>query len=103
DMVEFYGNNDYNRAKEIIDKYNIEYIYVGKTETMNSVIYNGSISPSDYNNLPLEDKMNYTFYKGNYVRRVNVDHDFMKSLGNVVYDGQTEDLGYSTYIVKVKE
>ncbi len=89
DVITLYTTEDVNEARRLIEEYDIDYIYVGLTETMN-----GKSVTDEYRD-------DTTFYKGSYYDRINTNHALIKSLGTVVYDGHTEASGYQTYIVKV--
>lgn len=70
DIEQIYTSTDEKKVKELIEKYKISYIYVGKLE---------------------QDKF------------MNINHDLLKSLGEVVYSNETDDKkNYDTYIVKIK-
>ena len=69
DIEDLYKSKDYDKAVNVIKKYNISYVYIGKQE--------------------------YTNYKG-------LDAEFLKELGNVVYESKGKDLSY-TYIIDVQD
>ena len=59
----------------LLEKYDVEYIYVGEVEYFK-----------------------YKDKEGNSL----LDYDYLRSLGEVVYEGEKESNFYQTFIVKVK-
>ena len=77
-MCGLYSTNDAELAKTICEKYDIDYIYVGFTETLIGTQFSESETDG------------YIYYRGTwYEPNVNLNHDVLKSLGEVVYDAGT--------------
>lgn len=89
DVVTIYTSNDRDEVMNLVEKYDIKYIYVGETETVNGMM-SGSA-----------EEENCSLVKTRWYKNINTNHELLKSLGEVVFDAETEDLGYSTYIVKI--
>ncbi|MBR6358897.1 MAG: hypothetical protein IKS11_04520, partial [Lachnospiraceae bacterium] len=81
----------------------IDYIYVGITETVNGYDQGNKDSGDDF-----------AYVKGVWARKTNLDHEFIQSLGTVVYNAGTREYqaycydtgewvtySYPNYIVKV--
>lgn len=87
DVITIYTSDDEQKVRELIEKYDIKYIFVAQTETVN-----GMDSGSEKTKT----------VKGRTCSVIDTNHELLKSLGEVVFDGHTEDsYGYPTYIVKV--
>ncbi len=76
-----YTSNDREKVMELVEKYDIDYIYVGLTETVNGCDQGSAESGPEFG-----------YVKGLWGRKTNLDHEFLKSLGTVVFD-----LGNCTY------
>ncbi|MBQ7637222.1 MAG: hypothetical protein IJS80_07915 [Lachnospiraceae bacterium] len=76
-MKRLYSTDSEAEAREIIEKYDIDYIYVGYTETL----VGNDVVDGDGN-----DVYN-RYYRGTWYKTVNVNNELLKSLGTVVYDG----------------
>ena len=88
DIVKIYTSVNVKEVQELIEKYNIDYIYVGEAEQVDG--YTGSTGTTAYN------------YHGSECKRINTNHALLKSLGEVtVISSATEGKAYETYIVKV--
>ncbi len=89
DVVTIYTSDDEAEVRRLIEKYDIKYIYVGHTETVNGT---ESGEPDE----------NHHYVKNRYATVIDTNHELLKSLGTVVFDADTKhDFGYETYIVKV--
>lgn len=74
DVHEIYTCNDPKRAKSLLKKYKVEYIYVGEVEA----------------------------YKyGEYASEDGLVYEYLRALGDVVYEDTSETGYYPTFIVKV--
>ncbi|MBO7335753.1 MAG: hypothetical protein J6U42_02320 [Lachnospiraceae bacterium] len=103
DVVTLYTSTDREEVERLIEKYDIDYIYVGITETVNGYDQGNKDSGDDF-----------AYVKGVWARKTNLDHEFLKSLGSVVYNAGTREYqaycydtgewvtySYPNYIVKV--
>ncbi len=86
DVLTIYTSSNVKEVMSLIEKYDIDYIYVGCAETFDG-----------YNTTDGE-----VFHGGNY-KKITTNHNLLKSLGEVVMiseaDGYTKN--YETYIVKI--
>ena len=87
DMLTLYSTSDPAVAKAIIDKYDIDYIYVGYTEALRCGP-NDKISSS-------QDEQYTMFYRESWYAPTSIDYEMLKSFGDVVYDAGTQV--YSIY------
>ncbi len=77
DMKRLYSTDSEAEAREIIEKYDIDYIYVGYTETLLGNDVREGDRTDEYNR----------YYRGTWYKTVDVNNKLLKSLGTVVYDG----------------
>ncbi len=104
-MQDLYSTSDPELARQIIETYDIDYIYVNYTETLRDPDFWDSEDPAD------------RYYRGRNYRPIKVNHEVLKSLGEVVFDAGTQhytayrtdnhekyyDYEYQAYIVKVNK
>ncbi len=91
DVETIYTGTDIEVIKGLIEKYDIDYIYVGEGE-----LVDGTDSASS-----ADDTHTY-YYHGYYYKPVTVNHELIRSLGEVVFEIPANDTkSYATYIVKV--
>jgi hypothetical protein len=81
-MHVLYTTTEESVARDIIEKYNIDYIYVGYTESLNGNTFEEEGSRTDAS-------ADYKYYRGSWYMPMNVNHELLKSLGEVVYDAGT--------------
>ncbi len=79
-MNVLYTTTEESVARDIIERYNIDYIYVGFTEGLNGYVF-----VEDGGSIP-EGSNDYIYYRGSWYQPQIVNHEFLKSLGTVVYD-----------------
>lgn len=91
DIIKIYTSADAEEVSALIDKYDIEYIYVGGAERYDGYVSSGEAS---------ED---YSYYHGTNYLEIDTNHELLKSLGTVVFETDSDGDGASTYIVKVGE
>ncbi len=93
DIEAIYTGTNINEVKALIEKYDIDYIYVGEGE-----LVDGTDSASS------ADETHTYYYHGYYYRPIEVNHELLKSLGEVVFDSPaTISKDYETYIIKVNK
>ncbi len=89
DVLTIYTSTDEEEVRRLIEKYDIKYIYVGQTETVNGMESG-------------EDDEEHKHVKNRYATKIETNHELLKSLGTVVFEVETKmNYGYETYIVKV--
>lgn len=88
DVIAIYTSTNVKEVQALIEKYKIDYIYVGEAEMLDG--YSSSDDNSGYN------------YHGSRYTRINTNHAMLKSLGEVIMISEaTDSKPYETYIVKV--
>ncbi len=90
DVVTMYTSSKDAEVCSLIEKYNVDYIYIGVTERINGI-------PLAQENYSASDVV---YMNGHYNSRT-VNYTLLASLGEVVYDGHTDEMGYKTVIIKV--
>ncbi|MCR4840791.1 MAG: hypothetical protein K5848_04520 [Lachnospiraceae bacterium] len=90
DVVSIYTSTSVSEVLSLINKYNIDYIYVGEAEH-----FDGYISGP-------ESDENTAYFHGGYYSRIRVNDNLLKALGEVI-EIAPEGTGssYATYIVKI--
>ncbi len=83
-----YTSDDEALVRKIINDFDIDYIYVGYTETMVGTVF-------EEDGARTETGSDYQFYRGSWYATQNINHEMLKSLGDVVYDAGT--CHYSLY------
>lgn len=103
DVGTLYTTADKPTAMAIIDKYDVDYIYVGKAER-----YNGLKTGEETKDGLAPEGYVYNRADGRYYLEQNVNDELIRSLGEVVYQASGEDGSiydtdgeYRTYIVKI--
>lgn len=81
-VANLYTTDDEALARRIIDDFGIDYIYVGYTETMVGTVFEEEGSRTDAS-------ADYQYYRGTWYVPQNINHEMLKSLGDVVYDAGT--------------
>lgn len=71
DIKTIYTCGDVKEAQQLLEKYDVDYLYVGRLE------------------------------REKYIKEVALDYDYLKSLGEVVYE-DPEEAYYQTFLVKIK-
>ena len=93
-IITIYTSDDINEVKNLIDEYNIDYIYVGEAE-----YYDG------YNNMGIDDVASGEagFFHDGYYKKINLNNDLLKKLGKVhMISEATAEKDYETYIVEIE-
>ncbi len=91
DVVSIYTGTNEAEVSALIEKYNIDYIYLGVTERMHGT----PLGSAQY-------QSNDVVYMNAHYTPMNTNYTLLKSLGEIVYDGETKTtLGYDTLIIKV--
>jgi len=105
DVETLYTTADKPTAMAIIDKYDVDYIYVGKAER-----YNGLKTGTAGEDGTVPEGYGYNRADGRYYLEHEVNDELLRSLGEVVYQATGEDGSvydadgeYRTYIVKVNK
>lgn len=92
DVITLYTSRDAEEIQRLIDKYDIDYIYIGQNERTNG--YEQSMEP-------LEDYMAIDNY---YYHKIDTNTEILLQLGEIVKmipeDGSKD---YATYLVKVRK
>lgn len=88
DILEIYYSEDEQRVRDLIEKYNIEYIYIGKSERNASVT---DTIKDVYQDIEEERSLGS-----------KVNETLLKSIGEVVYTSPMSDGNKPIYIIKVK-
>ncbi len=87
DVITMYTSVSVSEVQALIEKYDIDYIYVGEAELVDGY---SSATSNAYN------------YHGTQCTRIDTNHALLKSLGEVVMiSPASEGKAYETYIVKV--
>ena len=90
DVVELYTTTSVSRAQELINKYNIDYIYVGEAEHVDGYV--------QVDNSEVSSK----YYHGDNYKKIATNEVLLKSLGTVHMISEAGvDKSYATYIVEV--
>ena len=105
DVVKLYTTTDEATVRELIDKYDVDYIYVGMWER-----YNGLKLGSANEDGTVPEGYRYNRADGKYYQEQEVNDELLRSLGEVVYQASDEagniydaDGEYRTYIVKISK
>ena len=89
-VIDIYTSTDVEHVRELIEKYNIDYIYVGEAEHVD-----GFASMDSANT----DAM---YYHGSYYKKIVTNDALLKSLGEVHMIAEASgDVFYDTYIVEI--
>lgn len=89
DLVNIYTSTNVKEVRALIEKYNIDYIYVGEAELVDG--YSDTTGGTGSYN-----------YHGGYYKTIQTNHTLLKSLGEVIMISEAnEGKAYETYIVKV--
>ena len=90
DIIDIYTSTSVSTVQALIEKYNIDYIYVGEAEH-----FDGYFSKS-------ESDSDAGYFHGGYYKKINVNDELLKSLGKVTVIAEAgTGSAYETYIVKV--
>lgn len=89
DVLEIYFSNDEGRVRELIEKYDIEYIYVGKMER--SFTLDDTVS-SVYDQIAEERGL-----------EESINEELLLSLGEKVYETEPDGNHRTTYLIKVSQ
>lgn len=87
DVLTIYFSKEEEAVRQLIEKYNIEYIYVGSSERkcLNddtiSRIYNSASSSNDFSE--------------------EINEELLRGLGEVVFESEEDGLGRTSYLVKI--
>lgn len=88
DIINIYTSTNVKEVRLLLDKYNVDYIYVGEAEMLDG--YSASTGSRSYN------------YHGESYSIIDTNHALLKSLGEVITISEASDSKlYETYIVKV--
>lgn len=105
DVETLYTTTDKATAWALVDKYDVDYIYVGACER-----YNGLKTGNANEDGTVPEGYGYNQADGRYYQVQDVNDELIRSLGEVVYqasdaDGNIFDEGgeYRTYIVKISK
>jgi len=105
DVGILYTTTDKSTAMNVIDKYDVDYIYVGKAER-----YNGLMTGNAAEDGTVPEGYGYNRADGKYYLEQDVNDELIRSLGEVVYQASGEDGNiydengeYRTYIVKISK
>ncbi len=99
DVTTLYTSSSEEEVRAILEKYDVDYIYIGGAER-----YNGLMSSTE-----AKDGYTYNSADGRYYQAQEVNDELLRSLGEVIYQAVDENESiydakgeYRTYIVKVK-
>lgn len=105
DVTTLYTTTDAATAKAVIDKYDVDYVYVGVSER-----YNGLAPKSLEADGTIPEGYEYNYADGKCYLPQEVNDELLRSLGEVVYQATGEDGSiydengeYRTYIVKINK
>ena len=105
DVKTLYTTSDLSSARAIVDKYDVDYIYVGEPERYNG-LETGALTED--NTVP--EGYGYNWADGKCYLEREINDELLRSLGEVVYQATGEDGSiydatgeYLTYIVKVNK
>ncbi len=106
DVETLYTTADAAKALAVVDKYDVDYIYVGEPERYNGL---DNMRSDDIGDTAPEGYV-YNYADGRYYKTRAVNDELLRSLGEVVYQATGEDGSiydengeYRTYIVKVNK
>ena len=90
DVIEIYTSSSVSRVQELIEKYNIDYIYVGEAEHMDGYV---QISDSEISS---------RYYHGDNYKKIETNETLLKALGTVHMISEAQaGKNYDTYIVEI--
>lgn len=96
DVLLLYSSNEVDVVRDLIDKYNIEYIYYGECELVNGL---SSVTP--------DSDTKYSTLKnvgGAYRQRLESNLNVLLSVGDIVkYIPASDKKNYATYLIKVRK
>ena len=105
DVETLYTTAEEAIALSIVDKYDVDYIYVGEAER-----YNGLVTGEATEDGMAPEGYRYNEADGRYYLKHEVNDELLRSLGEVVYQASGEDGSiydengeYRTYIVKINK
>ena len=90
DIIDIYTSTDVEHVRELIEKYNIDYIYVGEAEHVDGFSSMDSAG------------MDSMYYHGSYYKKIVTNDALLKSIGEVhmIAEAGGESF-YDTYIVEI--
>jgi len=96
DVLTIYTSTDESMVRELIEKYDIDYIYIGECELVDGYSQLGSA----------DENGNSRKVEGSYYTTINTNVDLLLGLGEVVFQQWTEgddgdEAGFNTYLIKV--
>ncbi|MBO4324052.1 MAG: hypothetical protein J5845_01460 [Lachnospiraceae bacterium] len=96
DVLNLYSSTDVNVIRDIIKKYDIEYIYYGECELVNGIESKTPNQDTDYNTIKNFD--------GQYHTKLTSNIDVLLSVCDIVkYIPATSKKNYATYLLKVRK
>ena len=96
DVLTIYTSEDEEEVRSLIEKYDIDYIYIGECELVDGYTQLGEADP-DGNSRRVE---------GSYYASINTNVELLTGLGEVVFEEWTEaddgdEEGFTSYLIKI--
>ncbi len=96
DVIEIYTSTDRARVLELIEKYNIDYIYIGECELVDGYRQRSDADKQSEN----YDSAAWRNVEGSYFKAIDTNISLLTGLGEVVKQVESED-GFTTYLIKI--
>ncbi len=99
DIIEIYTSTDEARVRELIEKYDIDYIYIGECELVDGYHQRGD---GDVNEDGTYDSEQWRSVEGSFYKRINTNIELLTGLGTVVrMIDETTGRNFTTYLIEV--
>lgn len=96
DVIEIYTSTDRARVLELIEKYDIDYIYIGECELVDGYHQRSDADKQSEN----YDASAWRSVEGSYYKVINTNISLLTGLGEVVKQIESEE-GFTTYLIKI--